>query len=993
MKAILSLLLWLAPVLAFSQVADSSVVRQVDSLIQVSRTLTGKSDFGKALEINAAAEKLALEKLGRESAVYGNCCFNHGRVLHFKNDYRTAEKWYLESRAIREKVLGKEHLDYAASVNSLANLYNVMGQYEKAEPLYLESKAIREKAFGKDHPNYASSLNNLAVLYKTMGQYEKAESLYLESKTIREKSMGKEHPNYASCLNNLAVLYYAMGQYEKAEPLYLKSKAIWEKALGKEHPDYASSLNNLANLYYAMGQYEKAETLYLESKAIREKALGKEHPEYARSLNNLADLYKTMGQYEKAETLYLESKAIREKALGKEHPSYAASLNGLANLHYDMGQYKKAEPLYLESKAIREKALGKEHPEYARSLNNLANLYRDMGQYEKSEPLNLESIAIREKVLGKQHPGYAKSLKSIALLYWSMGQYEKAEPFFLELSTVNRHLIEKILCNLSERELNNYLNTFSERQGQTLSFTQISGRVKATLACYDNTLFYKGFLFNASSHINNLAQHDTAAIRLHNLLKSYHRRLAAEYAKPIAERKSVEELEAKANTAEKELVRTVAGYGEAIRQVNWQEVQSALKPGEAAIEFVHYNFYTPDPTDSVMYAALVLRPGDTQPAFIPLLEERQLTPLLRGIQGSDFDLIDQRYAFRNGKNALHALIWQPLDSLLQGVKTIYCSPSGLLHRINLGAVPLSSDQTFADRYHLVVLGSTRQLVTGRSTTANATAAATLFGGIQYDSKIMAAAQDPNSEEDMRGATATLPFPYDTTLRGGGDNSPWRPLPATETEVRNIAAMLQKRGFKTALQTGPAATEETFKQLGRTEPSPRILHLATHGYFFPDAKISKQSAVSSMQEPVFKLSDHPMIRAGLILAGANPTWTTGKPPEQGEDGILTAYEISQMNLSNTELVVLSACETGLGDLVGNEGVYGLQRAFRIAGAKYLVMSLWQVSDRMTGELMTEFYRQYLEEKKPVPDAFRGAQRAMRAKYPGSASAWAGFVLVE
>ena len=951
MKAILSLLLWLAPVLAFSQVADSSVVRQVDSLIQVSRTLTGKSDFGKALEINAAAEKLALEKLGRESAVYGNCCFNHGRVLHFKNDYRTAEKWYLESRAIREKVLGKEHLDYAASVNSLANLYNVMGQYEKAEPLYLESKAIREKAFGKDHPNYASSLNNLAVLYKTMGQYEKAESLYLESKTIREKSMGKEHPNYASCLNNLAVLYYAMGQYEKAEAFNIESKAIDEKALGKEHPDYASDLNNLASLYYAMGQYEKAETLYLESKAIREKALGKEHPEYARSLNNLADLYKTMGQYEKAETLYLESKAIREKALGKEHP------------------------------------------EYARSLNNLANLYRDMGQYEKSEPLNLESIAIREKVLGKQHPGYAKSLKSIALLYWSMGQYEKAEPFFLELSTVNRHLIEKILCNLSERELNNYLNTFSERQGQTLSFTQISGRVKATLACYDNTLFYKGFLFNASSHINNLAQHDTAAIRLHNLLKSYHRRLAAEYAKPIAERKSVEELEAKANTAEKELVRTVAGYGEAIRQVNWQEVQSALKPGEAAIEFVHYNFYTPDPTDSVMYAALVLRPGDTQPAFIPLLEERQLTPLLRGIQGSDFDLIDQRYAFRNGKNALHALIWQPLDSLLQGVKTIYCSPSGLLHRINLGAVPLSSDQTFADRYHLVVLGSTRQLVTGRSTTANATAAATLFGGIQYDSKIMAAAQDPNSEEDMRGATATLPFPYDTTLRGGGDNSPWRPLPATETEVRNIAAMLQKRGFKTALQTGPAATEETFKQLGRTEPSPRILHLATHGYFFPDAKISKQSAVSSMQEPVFKLSDHPMIRAGLILAGANPTWTTGKPPEQGEDGILTAYEISQMNLSNTELVVLSACETGLGDLVGNEGVYGLQRAFRIAGAKYLVMSLWQVSDRMTGELMTEFYRQYLEEKKPVPDAFRGAQRAMRAKYPGSASAWAGFVLVE
>ena len=206
-------------------------------------------------------------------------------------------------------------------------------------------------------------------------------------------------------------------------------------------------------------------------------------------------------------------------------------------------------------------------------------------------------------------------------------------------------------------------------------------------------------------------------------------------------------------------------------------------------------------------------------------------------------------------------------------------------------------------------------------------------------------------------------------------------------------MLQKRGFKTALQTGPAATEETFKQLGRTESSPRILHLATHGYFFPDPKVKSDSRQAmDGSSPVFKISDHPMIRSGLILAGANHAWKTGKPLGNREDGVLTAYEISQLDLRNTELVVLSACETGLGQIEGNEGVYGLQRAFKIAGAKNLIMSLWQVPDNQTLELMTYFYQKLLLEKMPVRQALRAAQAEMR-RQRYEPFYWAGFVVVE
>ncbi|MCF8247126.1 MAG: tetratricopeptide repeat protein [Saprospiraceae bacterium] len=1130
MKTFTLLSLSLLPLFSLAQTPDSTVIKQVDSLIQISRTLTGQGDFDKALEVNAAAEKLALEKLGRESAGYGSCCFNHGRVLYFKRDYPEAEKWYLESKAIREKAVGKYHSDYAWSLNNLAILYRDIGQYDKAETLYLESKAIREKALGKEHPDYAGSLLNLANLYSDMGQYEKTETLYLEAKAIREKTVGNEHPLYAASLNSLASLYWHMGQYDKAETLHLEAKAIREKALGKEHPDYAQSLNNLANLYENMGQYEKAEPLYLEAKAIREKALGKEHPLYAASLNNLAslywymgqydkaetphleaktilekalgkehpdyaaslhnlaNLYQDMGQYEKAETLFLEAKAIREKALGKEHLDYARNLSALANLYSDMGNYEKAEPLYLEDKTIREKALGKEHPHYAQSLNNLAVLHHNMGQYEKAEPLYLEAIvilekalgkehpeyaqslhnlaslyhnmgqygkaetryleakairekalgkehplyagslnnlavlysnmgqygkaeplffeskAIREKALGKEHPDYAVSLNGLANLYGAMGQYEKGKPYYLELSTVNQTLIAKALLHLSEQELNNYLNTFSEDQHHTLSFNQLSGRGMLTAACFDNSLFYKGFLLNASNHLRNLANSSPEATESFNQLKGYGRRLAAQYSLPVSDRDNslIAGLEEKADQLEKDLTRTVAGFGEARRQVNWQEVQATLKTGEAAIEFVHYRYWDKKQTDSTMYAALLLRPGEVQPLFIPLFEEKQLTAVLTPDNKEQrSELFAQIYS-RGAQplkttqlTGLYELIWQPLDSLLKNVKTVYFSPSGLLHRINFDAVPIPSLKEgkrvgiLSDQFQLVRLGSTRSLVVPDLTKSDATNEALLFGGIQYEMDTTFFVQNSTSQ-DMLTAHSELSFTYaDRSLPQRGES--WGYLPGTEKEVSSIHSLLQKSKFSSQMFSSDAASEESFKTIGKDKPSPRILHLATHGFFFPDP----QSAIRNPQsdESVFKISDHPMIRSGLILTGGNHAWQTGKPLKPGmDDGILTAYEISQMNLSNTELVVLSACETGLGDIQGNEGVYGLQRAFKIAGAKYLVMSLWQVPDQETSVFMTTFYKNWLEGKMSIPDAFRTTQQEMRERFINPYQ-WAGFVLVE
>ncbi|MBK8561945.1 MAG: CHAT domain-containing protein [Saprospiraceae bacterium] len=1079
-KAILIILLC-CPFMLSGQFVDSVALKTVDSLVQVSRGLTEKGDFAKALEVNAAVEALALEKWGHESAGYASACYNHGRVLYFKDDYTEAEKWYFEARVIREKVLGKNHLDYAKTMQSIGLLYYWMGkyseaespslealsiferivgkedanyiyslhwlgilyyqkgQYEKAEPLLLEAKDIRKKKLGSEHADYAASLNMLGVLYMATGKYENAEQYYLEANALQEKRLGKTDADYVGSILNLAVLYWKMGKYEKAEPLYLKVKAIQEKGKSKGDAYYSTTINNLAALYSDMGNYEKAEPLYLEAVAIREKKMGKEHPLYAASLNNLASLYHRLGNYEKAAPLYLESLAIRGKTLGKTHPDFALSLNNLASLYKELNDYEKAKPylleavavqaealgkshpdyafylhelgnyyaqigknedaetILLEAKNIREKALGKTHPDYARSLNDLASFYLAVGDHGKAEPLFLEAKNIREAVLGSQHPSYIASLDALVAFYWSLGNLSAARTYISEANMAQKNLLIKASRHLSEQELTAFTRKFETGQRRVFSFAQLQPDLSAT--CFDNTLFHKGFLLNAVSQVSKIALSDPATTEQYNQLKSYQRRLAAEYAKPIAERKNVEELEEKANTLEKDLTRSVSGFGEALRQVTWQEVRQNLQPGEAAIEFVHFKFINPKPTDSTMYAALVLLPGAKAPKFITLFEEKQLNAFLEPNSKPKPDFVNGLYTFDDAKKSLYELLWRPLEQDLSEVNTVYFSPSGLLHRLNMGAVPMppmlrgeAAETTLADRYQLVELGSTRQLAVGNRQSAAKGTEALLYGGIQYEMDSTAIASAISSlGNELLATRRGLDFANaDSTLRGGK----WSHLRWTGVEVSTTEEILTDAGLHPLVRKGYDGTEESFKAIGASGPSPWVLHLATHGFFFPDPKTTdggRQTADGG--EPVFKISEHSMIRAGLVLAGGNYAWQTGKPfrPDQ-EDGILTAYEISQMNLSNTELVVLSACETGLGDIQGNEGVYGLQRAFKIAGAKYLIMSLWQVPDFQTQELMTSFYSLWLEDKMTIPDAFRAAQKAMKEKYK-SPFLWAGFVLVE
>jgi tetratricopeptide (TPR) repeat protein/CHAT domain-containing protein len=961
---------------------------------------THMGQYDKALPLYLEALEITEKALGKEHPDYGTYLNNLANLYRHMGQYEKTLPLYLEALENTEKALGKEHRQYATLLNNLAYLYNDMGQYEKALPLFLEAMEITEKALGKEHPERGMSLKNLADLYTNMGQYDKALPLYLEALEITEKALGKEHTSYGTILNNLADLYTNMGQYDKALPLYLEALEMTEKALGKEHPGRGMSLKNLADLYTTMGQYDKALPLYLEALEITEKALGKEHTSYGTILNNLANLYRQTGQYNKAGPLYLEALEITEKALGKEHPDYSIRLGNLANLYTNMGRYDKALPLYLEAMENTEKALGKEHPDYSISIGNLANLYRQTGQYEKALPLFLEALQNTEKALGKEHPSYGMGLNNLAALYWNIGQYDKALPLILEAKNNAFLNINRNFAFMSENAKEEYLKTLSFNFEIYQSFFMQYSREKPELAshAYNLELATKGMILQAGIQMRQsiAKSNNPEALAKYEEWMMYRNLMAREYAKAIKERRSdLKELESKAESLEAELNNISSAFGAILNigKTDYSLVQKKLKKNEVAIEFASFNFYNGKTwTDSIMYVALLLLPGEEQARLVPLCEQKQLDSLLT--KGSDMLAINTLYrglVLLSDQNCeqgrpLYKLLWQAFEHLIPEKATVYYAPSGTLHQIAFAAMAVDTNALLSDKYRLVQVSTTAVLAQESKIGMEQPQSIALFGGIDYDAdekELLALAENISGDFVSRSVPADL-------NRG---NTAWNFLPGTLSEVENIASMAKKNKVYHKIFTAQYAVEEQLKNLSGEE-SPHIVHIATHGFFFPDPKkdYSAFRFQTEEKQSVYRASDNPLHRAGLLFAGCNHAWLSKSTSENKDDGILTAYEITNVYLPKTRLVVLSACETGLGDIKGSEGVFGLQRAFKNAGVEYIIMSLWKIPDKETAEFMEYFYEN-LFGGSSIPEAFASTQKYMRRKYPAEPYKWAAFVMLK
>ena len=956
----------------------------------------------------AEAIRLATEILNLDEIIFGNEHPNYAITLSNLATYKSAigeysEALELEKNAsiIYEKTLGKDHLTYARSLSSIANYNSILGNYKEAISLNTETLKIYEKTLGKEHPTYALSINSLAELQVHIGNYPMATKLFTQALETAKKSLGPNHSAYATILHNMATCISILGDDRKAITLEKEALSIREKALGKESNAYSVSLHSLAVLNSSTGNYVEAIKYETESLNIIKKTLGKNHKSYSTGSSCLASYYSALGNYEEAIKLDSEALYTIEQTFGKNHPDYANILSNLANDYYYYGNYVEASRLGHEALNIREKVLGTQHPDYAEALSNVSMFNISLGnlaeakrqimeaskifqitfgqeshnysimlhklalcnalQHNFSESIRLEKevLKIFAKTIGKNHPDYRLALNDLTFYYFNSKDYiNTAQQAILTTEECNK-IVFSTFTDLTSHERTLFWNKYSNWYNYYLPmFSYYISEPELSVATYNGALLAKELLLNADREMSQLIleSNDKAFIQEYRDLQFNKTILYKMLQKPKKEHiTDIDSIHRIVRKQEKELITKSKVYGDYTRnlQITWKEVQKKLNKEDIAIEFLAF----PAGKDSIIYAALILRPETTSPKMIPLFERKQLS----NINKKDFYTTP----------TLSQLIWKPLEKELKGIKNVYFAPAGQLHNIAIEHLP-SSDSTFiAEQINFYRLSSTRQLVMIKD--KSHIKEAVLYGGLKYDADTTALVVENKKYTDIpRDLNIQHTFyPDSLNLRDGA-----KYLPATKIEAEQIKQALENTRLQPALYMDLRGTEESFKALSGKNIS--MLHIATHGFYWTEteARQTKDLDFLMMGDNNHSryVEDKALTRSGLLLSGANIALKGNPLPEGLEDGILTAKELAGLDLRGLDLVVLSACQTGLGEITG-DGVFGLQRGFKKAGANTLLMSLWKVDDNATQLLMTQFYKNLLAGKSKF-ESLREAQKYVR-----------------
>ncbi|MCY1015049.1 CHAT domain-containing tetratricopeptide repeat protein [Pyxidicoccus sp. MSG2] len=926
--------------------------------------------YGRAEPLLQRALAIREAVLGKNHPDVAQSLNNLANVFKDQGMYGRARPLYARALAIREATLGKNHPEVAASLTSLANLYWAQGLYGRAEPLHQRALAIRETVLGKNHPDVAQSLNNLANLYQDQGMFGRAGSLHERALAIREAALGGSHPDVAQSLYNLANLYTEQGLYGQAEPLHDRALAIEEAAFGKNHPSVAQSLYGLARLFKEQGMYDRAEPLYERALAILEAALGKTHPEVAQSLSNLASLYREQGLYGRAEPLYERALVILEAALGKNHPEVARALHGLADLYLAQGMYGRAEPLFDRARSIREAALGKNHPDVAQSLHSLGILSSQQGMYSRAESLHMRALAIRDAALGKSHPDVALSLNQLALLRLNQNRLAEALPLFTRAFSVSEQRLRQEALGFSEARLARFLQLLRTDEE----------RLYAVLRAHPDNLEVRRLALRAALLLKGRSVEESADIS-----RAVYRSLGAEERDTFERLRGLRTQLASLSlqgpgslplTAYQQQLKVLAEQGDALEVTLARRsaplralaalpapadivnrVAAALPRDGALMEFIAYvdRPLLPGPgmpEPQLRYLALVLLP-DTR---IRALDLGPAGPIDLAASRLRDALANRDAASQAHAQALYQLAFQPLLPLLGKAHRLFLSPEGQLALVPFAALH-DGHQFLIDAYDFTYLTSGKELLPRPDKTVPASSVVVLADP-DFSAPLQAPAPSPG-EASSRTERSTSVERFFSARREDLAHRDWSlvPLPGTRLEAEAIQRLLPQA----QLFLGPEATKDRLLHL----PAPGILHLATHGFFLQDAPaLTGSRAIGNFgalgEDPLAQRPPDPLLRSGLLFAGANaPTPSTSSAPQSPPDSALvTALELAGLDLWGTQLVVLSACDTGRGDVKLGQGVYGLRRALVVAGAETVVMSLWKVDDVTTSTLMEAYYRNLL-----------------------------------
>jgi CHAT domain-containing protein len=891
--------------------------------------------------------------------------------------------------------------DYDIQTERAKELYRV-GNFVTAFEIIDSILVNTRKNYNIYNPEYSSILNNTWWVLHNMDEHFMVNKYLKEFIDSARKSEVIYPGSLARVLTVLGNNYGSIGRYSEAEELFIEAVEIYREINLTEPWMISKCLNNFGNFYLSVGRYDEAESLYreaIDSVKSNLKYLTSRRGEYWNRLLNLGSVLYIKGDYNESEKVLKEA-LILSDSVG-EH-SKAMTYEALALIYIEKGYYTLADSLFNLVTNINNRLYS---PERSMALSTKNTMVTLLLKSRKIEDALLLAQDIYRKAISKLKDfELCDYLFSTAKISWQYSSFINEDSVFNEVFTILKKTFLNNLDSFSEVERSQLWNTLQDNFEIFNSFVIEQNEKKPQLisSMYNNRLFTKACLLNASKIAREKAAKSGDSI-LVNYLKRWQsdRELLAKYYDVASNnspyfQKIIDSLKKSANNLEKKINKLAVNlFPDSRRQRdNWNDIKSKLKDKEAAIEIVRFRKYCklpdkfntdamiPQYSDTIFYAALIVtNKTNDHPKLVLLKNGAELES--KGLI-SKYDSLNQVNQQINplsaNENVTYSKYWEPIGKELNGIDKVYLSPDGIYSIINLQTIfdPIKLKYLF-DEIDIRIVTSTKDIISQSVTKQSKTnKLAVLFGNPDFNMKSLQ--HPPNNTfiaHDNEGSR----------LRSGSMNSgnlpkKWEALPATEEEVKSIGKLLSRNGWTIMNYTGADATEENLNKI----ESPMILHIASHSAF---------PGVNDMQKSDYSTKHYyesTLLKSYIVLAGANQCLDRTFLPDSAEDGRLTAFEAMSLNLTNTEIAVLSACGTGLGDIKYGEGVFGLQRALIIAGVKSLIISLWSIPDDDTRDLMISFYQNWLCRKKSKREAFNLAIKELKSKKWSKPASWGAFVMV-
>ncbi|HMP98613.1 MAG TPA: CHAT domain-containing protein [Cyclobacteriaceae bacterium] len=931
-----------------------------------------QSRFDESEALYQKAADIYRAKNKEQSEAYASLVSSAAILFQIRGEYKKAEDLFMEAMTLFHQIGLTKSKEYAALLNNYAVLEQLQGDFYSSKNLLTEVVEITTSQYGEESAFTANALENLAQVYISIGNFDDATGLLNKSLAVREKIYGKQHPVYAGNLLSIGRLKQSQGAFNEAEPFFINARNTLQQSQGRNSAAYASATNALALFYQYMGNYAAAEPLFAEARITFRQLYGERSRDYATTIANLSLLYELTGREDEAIALLQESIKIDEQLLGPRHPGYAVGLHNLASLNQKAGKYTEAKDLFERALKIYELSLGINTPSYANTLNNLGVLYQDLKQFNEAEQALKQALDIRRKMFGAQHPDYAYSLYSLASFYQFTDRRTEAAPLFEEVITEYLRQVTEFFPSMSEKEKSAFYAkikpVLENYQDFVLEYYLESPSQRAAVigSLYNLQLSTKALLLNASNKVRDriMSGNDEQLktdyrnwVNLKEDIIRYYNYSVEELQQQAINIKSLEE---QANSIEKQLSAKSTLFADEFekKEQRWQDVRDVLSQDEVAVEIIRVR--KKYMSDSVIYAALVVHKNSASAPDLIIF------PMGEQLENRKYNYYRNTIRFNLPDTVSYSRFFKPLHPYLTGANRVYLSVDGVFNKVNFNTLHNTKTGKFLiDEFTITLLSNTNELLSSRSEKKNRTAR--IFGDPAFsDLSALAQQQDGGrlTRSKLIDAFAEI---YD--------------LPGTKEETERLSELLKSKSWNTQLYVRNDATVKNLKQVN----NPQLLHIATHGFFLPDKEFENDPNFGIHQQ---NEQSNPLFRSGLLFAGSSSAMATQN--SDNEDGILTAYEAMNLNLDETELIVLSACETGLGEVRNGEGVYGLQRAFIVAGAKGIVMSLWKVDDETTQQLMNNFYEKWISGMDKLV-AFRQAQKELKELHP-EPYYWGAFVML-